>query len=51
MSGASAPALVLCAVIAAQADEELFVDRGAQSGINFRHDSSPTSQKYLPEAE
>src|SRR5436305_7553553 len=47
---AAAPAIKLLGAMPASAISPLFEDVTASSGIRFRHESSRTSQKYLPES-
>src|SRR5438552_13987748 len=47
---AAAPAIKLLGAMPASAISPLFEDVTANSGIRFKHESSRTSQKYLPES-
>src|SRR5947208_8266741 len=47
---AAAPAVKLLGAMPALATSPLFEDVTANSGIRFKHESSRTSQKYLPES-
>ena len=47
---AAAPAIKLLGAMPASAISPLFKDVTANSGIRFKHESSRTSQKYLPES-
>ncbi len=47
---AAAPAVKLVGAMPASATSRLFEDVTANSGIRFKHESSRTSQMYLPES-
>ena len=41
---------LLCATLSPSASAQIFEDVTTKSGIRFKQESSPTSQKYLPES-